>query len=65
MSIKNKLFEFLDAQNLTLKEVEDLNSILDKISDFEARAGIELEEEQAIKWGMDYLKTKNKNKSHE
>jgi hypothetical protein len=60
MSIKNKLFEFLDAQNLTLKEVEDLNSILDKISDFEASVGIELEEEQAIKWGMDYLKIKNK-----
>ena len=52
--MKNKLFEFLDAQNFTSNEAEDLNFILNKISEFEAHIGTELEEEEAIKWGMDY-----------
>ena len=52
--MKNKLYKFLDALNLTAEQSNDLNFILDKIRDFESHNGIELEEEQAIKWGMDY-----------
>lgn len=52
--MKKKLFEFLDTHNFTPEQVENLNFILDKISDFESINKIELEEEQAINWSMDY-----------
>ena len=54
--MKKKLFEFLDSLNLTAEQIDDLNFILDNISDFESLNGIELEEERAIKWGLDYIK---------
>ena len=52
------LFDFLDAQGFTPEQVEDLDYILDKISDFEDYycTGIELEEEEIIHLGMDYQK---------
>ena len=52
--MKNKLYQFLNAQNFTPGEVDNLNFILNKISDFEVQTGNEFEEEEAINCAMEY-----------
>ncbi len=51
--MKKKVFKWLDAHNLTQKEVEDLDYLLNLLSNFEEEFG-EFEDDEAIGLVCDY-----------
>lgn len=52
--MKEKVFKWIDAHNLTLEEVEDLEYLLSLIGNFEENYEVEFEEENAMGLAMDY-----------
>jgi hypothetical protein len=52
--MKEEIFKWLDAHDLTLEEVGDLEYLLSLIGNFEENYEVEFEEEKPIKMAMDY-----------
>jgi len=52
--MKEKVFKWIDAHNLTLEEAGDLEYLLSLIGNFEENYEVEFEEENAIGLAMDY-----------
>jgi hypothetical protein len=52
--MKEEVFKWIDAHNLTLEEVGDLEYLLSLIGNFEENYEVEFEEENAMGLALDY-----------
>ena len=52
--MKEEVFKWFDAHDLTSEEAGDLDYLLDILSNFEENEEVEFEEEEAMKLALDY-----------